>query len=426
MIPARGYNEKEYRRNMPERIIAMLIRNRLVRILLVVLGACYLSGCILPAPVPTRTMDFEEGIRALALSLGDQAEKSTLGNMLNKVVINQVTKHKQMKKLVIDPIIDAESGYPVKVNARIAEIVSLEMMNRFEVTGMMNPENLDASELVLAGMVTIAEKNGDAGGAYKVYGTVFEKATGKILASASVRVNRFNTEPMEIYKDSPTFVKGRNYDDFAASVKKSSGGAVEKGYRDRLAAKSVLVKADALYEKKDYRKSMTIYDQAAGGDGASQLDVLNGRFATLFRQGRFDDAESVYAKLIRASIAETSEVATKITFPPNSVSPVEGKANLYNIYLKEIALLVAAGPECRIKIIGHSSKSGKESYNENLSLQRSAWIQKKMTSFAAGVAGKSETIGRGFQENIVGTGADNSTDEIDRRVEFKFDRCGAR
>jgi hypothetical protein len=41
----------------------------------------------------------------------------------------------------------------------------------------------------------------------------------------------------------------------------------------------------------------------------------------------------------------------------------------------------------------------------------------------ADLSSKIEATGRGFEENIVGTGADDITDQIDRRVEFKFAGC---
>src|SRR5512134_518833 len=113
--------------------------------LLCAVAALPLAACLLSSPVPTRTMDFEEGIRALTASLGDQLVKSSIGNIFNKVVKDPVTKHKQMKKIAIDPFVDAESGYPVKASARIVEIVTEELKTRFEVTGTMDPDNLEAS-----------------------------------------------------------------------------------------------------------------------------------------------------------------------------------------------------------------------------------------------------------------------------------------
>jgi outer membrane protein OmpA-like peptidoglycan-associated protein len=368
-------------------------------------------------------MEFEEGMKALAANLGEQLEKSSIGNLLNKIVINPVTKRNQLKKIVIDPFIDAESGYPVKANVRIVEIMSEEIKTRFEITGQMEPDSLEVSEYVLNGMVTLEEKRGGRENDYKVFATMFEKSSGKVLAAASARVNGFDTTPKDIYKDSPVFLKGKNYEQYSSSVKKKPDETVEKGYHDRLMIKSMTVKGDTLYEEKEYKKSLSYYSQAASSQSGPQLEVLNGQFTNLIKQNQWTDAGPIYAKLMRASITETGEIASKITFPPNSVVPVESKSNHYNIYMQEIAKLVAAVPECRIKIIGHSSRTGKEAYNNGLSLQRSLWIQKHMASYAPEMINKSETIGRGFRENIVGTGADDITDEIDRRVEFKFSNC---
>lgn len=46
-----------------------------------------------------------------------------------------------------------------------------------------------------------------------------------------------------------------------------------------------------------------------------------------------------------------------------------------------------------------------------------------MSSYAAGIGARAEASGRGFRENIVGTGTDDVRDEIDRRVEFRFSQC---
>jgi len=368
-------------------------------------------------------MGFEAGMKALASNLGEQLEKSSVGNMINKVVVNPVTQRKQLKKIVIDPFIDVESGYPVKANARIAEIMAGEIKSRFEVTGQMDPDNLDVSEYVLNGMVTLEEKREGRERAYKVYSTVLEKSSGKVLASATVRVSNFDTTPKDIYKDSPVFMKGKSYEQLSSSVKKQPNETVEKEYHDTLTVKSMTVKGDELYEEKEYKKSLTYYSQAGKVQSGLQLEVLNGQFTNLVKQNQWDEAESVYAKLIRTSIAETNEISSKITFAPRSVSPLDSKSRLYKIYTKEIAKLVVELPDCKMTIIGHSSRTGSKSFNDNLSLQRSLWIKKQMTSSVPQVAGRAEAIGHGFNENIVGTGADDITDEIDRRVEFKFSNC---
>ena len=369
-------------------------------------------------PVPVAVMEFGPGMKALAVNLADQLEQSGIGNVLNKAVDNT------MKAIVIDPFIDTESGYPIKVNPQIKAIMSGEIDKRFAVTGEMEPEKLEVSEYVLCGMVALVPQYEGERNVYKVYAAVFEKSSGVVLASSEAHIRSFETTPMDIYRDSPIYLKGRNYEEHVSSVKKKPQESVEKGYHDKLAVKSMRVKGDVLYEEKEYDKSLGYYNQAAGSSGGQELETLNGLFTNLVRQGQYDKAEPVYGKLLKLSIAETGQIATKITFSPNSKTPAESKSARHTVYIRQIAKLVAASPSCRVTIIGHSSKSGLEAYNDKLSLQRAASIQKMMTSFATETAKRSEIIGRGFRDNIVGTGSDNITDEIDRRVEFRFKACG--
>jgi outer membrane protein OmpA-like peptidoglycan-associated protein len=382
------------------------------------------SGCA-HTSISTRTMEFEPGMQALAGNLADQLEQSNIGNLLNKVVVNKLTNNKQLKRIVVDPFIDAESGYPVKINSKIRDVVSAEIDKRFKITGAMEPDNLEVSEYVLNGTVSLEGGGENREKEYRVNASVFEKASGKVLASASVRIDRFDTTPMDIYKDSPVYLKGKNYEEYMSSARKSTSESVSSEYRDRLRIKSMLVKGDALYEHKEFKESLSYYNQAAAGESTPQLEILNGQFTNLVKQGQWEEVEAVYGKLIRVSIAETSEIASKITFGPNSKAPIGNKSGQYNIYAKEIAKFVASVPGCKVKIIGHCSRTGKEAYNDKLSLQRAQWIQKQMASFAPEVMAKSETFGRGYQENIVGSGRDDITDEIDRRVEFKFQQCVA-
>jgi outer membrane protein OmpA-like peptidoglycan-associated protein len=195
---------------------------------------------------------------------------------------------------------------------------------------------------------------------------------------------------------------------------------VNEEYHDGLTVKSMQVKGDKLYEQKEYKKSLTYYNQASSSKGTQQLEVLNGQFTILVKQGQWKAAEEVYKKLLKASIAETSAIASKIFFNPKSIVPMESKADLYKIYMKQIAGLVASNPKCKVKIMGHCSKTGTEGYNDKLSRDRAVWIQKQMATYSPEVMSQSEPIGRGFHDNIVGTGRDDISDQIDRRVEFVF------
>jgi outer membrane protein OmpA-like peptidoglycan-associated protein len=361
-------------------------------------------------------MGFEEGMRVLASSLADQVERSSLENKVNSIASGKI----RIKKIVIDPFIDVQSGYPVKANDRIARIMSTEMKNRFDIGGEMEPDTLEAAEYVLNGMVTI---EGDRKDIHKVFSTVFEKSTGKVLASAAVRIRGLDTTPKEIYKDSPVFLKGEDYKHQAESVRKNPEETVNKEYQDSLTAKSMQVKGDNLYEHKEYNKSLTYYNQAAKLRKGDQPNILNGQFTNLMAQGNYQAAEEVYGRLLRASLKETGEIASTISFAPGQKEPLASKANHHNIYMKEIASFVVSHPDCRLKIVGHSSKTGSAAYNDRLSKERAECIQKQMKKFASGIIQQSTTDGRGFRECLVCKGKDDFTNLVDRRVEFIFSNC---
>lgn len=390
---------------------------RLLKTVLLLLSAGSLSllgSCAHVEPIPDRVLSFEEGFRALAANLAGQVEKSSVGSMVNKVV------NRQLKKMVLDPFIDVESGYPIKANTRIEQIMSKEIEKRFEIPGELEPETLQVSEYVLNGMITLDDKKTNV---HKVYSTVFEKSSGKVLASASVRISGIDTTPKDIYKDSPVFLKGESYKHYTASVKRAPGEKVDEEYFNGLTAKSMRTKGDNLYEQKEYRKSLSYYNQAANMEKGQQLEVLNGQFTNYRAQGQLAEAEEVYGKLLRVSVAETGEIESKIVFAPGEKEPLESNAALYHIYMRQIATFVVSLPQCRLKIVGHSSRTGTEAYNDKLSQERALWIQKHMSSYSAQIGGRSTAIGRGFRENIVGTGRDDVTDQIDRRVEFVFMNC---
>ncbi|HET9764060.1 MAG TPA: OmpA family protein, partial [Casimicrobiaceae bacterium] len=82
----------------------------------------------------------------------------------------------------------------------------------------------------------------------------------------------------------------------------------------------------------------------------------------------------------------------------------------------------AASMSC-LTIVGHTSKTGSEQFNDRLSLQRAVAIQHRIEALAPETAGRLQAVGMGFRENLVGSGTDDLRDALDRRVEFKVRAC---
>jgi outer membrane protein OmpA-like peptidoglycan-associated protein len=56
-------------------------------------------------------------------------------------------------------------------------------------------------------------------------------------------------------------------------------------------------------------------------------------------------------------------------------------------------------------------------------LERAKSIQKQLRKTFPEVFQRSQVIGKGFSENIVGTGSDDERDALDRRVELSIIDC---
>jgi outer membrane protein OmpA-like peptidoglycan-associated protein len=153
------------------------------------------------------------------------------------------------------------------------------------------------------------------------------------------------------------------------------------------------------------------------------LRVLNGLYLANTQLGRTEDAEKAFAKIVALGLA-TNSLSVKFLFKPGSTDFIADPkvSGPYNTWLRLVAREVAASKAC-LNIIGHTSRTGTEPYNDRLSLQRAITIQRKIEASASETAGRLVSVGVGFRENLVGSGTDDLRDALDRRVEFKVRSC---
>nr|WP_275437431.1 OmpA family protein [Roseomonas mucosa] len=92
------------------------------------------------------------------------------------------------------------------------------------------------------------------------------------------------------------------------------------------------------------------------------------------------------------------------------------------MWLREIARQTAAGPGC-LEVIGHASPSGPAEANLRLSQQRAERVRDRLVAMQPGLGGRLASRGAGASEPIIGSGADDASDLLDRRVEFRPVAC---
>jgi formylglycine-generating enzyme required for sulfatase activity len=119
-----------------------------------------------------------------------------------------------------------------------------------------------------------------------------------------------------------------------------------------------------------------------------------------------------------------NRLATKFMFRPGStqfVSDHEASA-AYPMWLKEIAASSTKQNAC-LEVVGHSSPTGPAAINDRLSLLRAEFVKDRIAWEAPPMANRMIADGKGSREVIVGTGRDDDSDALDRRVEFKPLKC---
>jgi hypothetical protein len=95
----------------------------------------------------------------------------------------------------------------------------------------------------------------------------------------------------------------------------------------------------------------------------------------------------------------------------------------YGLWLRQITRHTATAKVCMNVV--DTSRTGSEPYNDRLSAQRATVIRQKLAAETPELMARTKVSGVGFRENIIGTGTDDPTDALDRRVEFKILPCAA-
>jgi outer membrane protein OmpA-like peptidoglycan-associated protein len=88
------------------------------------------------------------------------------------------------------------------------------------------------------------------------------------------------------------------------------------------------------------------------------------------------------------------------------------------MWLRQIAVRSAVGNAC-LQVTGHSSPSGSAAVNEQLSQLRADYVKDRLETAVPALRGHVISTGVGAKNNLIGTGSDDLSDALDRRVEFK-------
>ena len=248
---------------------------------------------------------------------------------------------------------------------------------------------------------------------------MLESASGKVLTRVTTYLDatQFNSEPTPFYKDAPMFMTDARH---RGRIGAMDGGG--KSLEVELKVQSELTSAIAAYEAGRYAEAELGFAKVRA-IATNNPGALSGLYQTYWKLNRKDEAEKAFGDLVGSSL-DSGALAVKLLFKVGATSFVEN-ADLnsqYRVWLKSVGQVITEKNRC-LDVTGHASKSGAAEYNDRLSLQRAESIVTLISQTSADTRTRFKSAGRGFQDTIVGTGANDATDAIDRRVEFKVREC---
>ncbi|MDB5850639.1 MAG: hypothetical protein JWP29_4391 [Rhodoferax sp.] len=184
-----------------------------------------------------------------------------------------------------------------------------------------------------------------------------------------------------------------------------------------------LSQAQAAYAAGNYPEALAGFQEVAAKSPDLALRAYNGQYLSYLKLDQPEAARQAFKRVVAAGFA-SRRLAVKLLFAPGQTEfwsdpEVSGA---YGFWLQEIAAQAVAASTC-LEVAGHTSHSGEETFNADLSLARGERVRQVMLASRPPLASRLKARGKGWSENIVGSGTDDARDAIDRRVEFKIVDC---
>jgi len=383
------------------------------------------AGCATAplAPTPTPTSDtsersFDEAVNVATDGLVAQLQRRP----------GLSTKKEDKLRVVIDPMVDAASGQQSGATRLLEERVADRLRSNYSQFDVVPFQiaNLSKAQFLLTGTMTrVASGQPGARQVFQIDLALTDLKTGMVVAQASSRARdeALDTSPTPYYRDSPILVKDNVVDGYISTSKTPPGQAADPVYFERVATATIISGATLAYNKESYQDALSLYRNAAATPSGEQLRVLNGIYLASWKLGRTNEAEEAFGKVVALGL-NNNNLGVKFLFNPGTTDfwsdpQVSGP---YGLWLRQIARQAVATKVC-MNVVGHTSLTGSESYNDRLSQRRAAYIKQRLDTEAPELASRTRASGMGFRENLVGTGTDDARDALDRRVEFKITGC---
>ncbi|HSQ13571.1 MAG TPA: OmpA family protein [Candidatus Deferrimicrobium sp.] len=406
-------------------------------VLLASLGGCTTTSEAPPPALPAPTVEAVAAAPApvaapatAAVARRFEEALTDAANTLFSQIRASANGEKQL--LVIDPLIDGVSGMQSNATRTMASRIGELVRGHYPQFDLQpfSAANVRRSPKVLVGTFTAVNSEGDTTGtreAYRICLALADLKSGTVAAKGTARAHMPGVDhaPTPYFQDSPAWMKEASTEGYVNTCQTSKpGDAIQPAYLDSILAGSLISDAIAAYDAGRYADALDRYSSALELPTGHQLRVFNGVYLANLKLGRQAAANDAFSRIVAYGLAK-NRLAVKFLFKPGSTAFVPDKqvSAHYPMWMKEIARGAIQSKSC-LEVIGHTSRSGAEPLNQRLSQLRADYIKKRLQGEEPQLAKRITAQGVGSRDNLVGTGKDDISDALDRRVVFQVTACG--
>lgn len=387
-------------------------------IVLAIATAGLMAGCLGTVPTAserTEAADLNATIDALGQDLALQLAQADKLALISKRLV------------LVDRFVDSQTGQVNVAYRRIAERVPVVMAKKLTNFSFrqMQGKDIAGADYVLAGSVSL-ESHGEKNKDYRIFASVTDLKSGMVVANARVWLRAtqdLEIAPEAVYSESPMFLADRTTLALVTTTKTLPGAQADAAYIAQLTTNALLNEAETAYNRGEFPLATRMYSEAAIRPDGQVMRTYSGLYLVHQRTGNSKGAEKAFSDLVGLGLA-AQQISVKFLFKVGSTSFMEdmNQSSQYAMWLRQIASQIVNQKVC-LEVSGHTSRTGTESFNERLSLQRAELISRILIQHESSLQFRLRAVGRGFRDNVIGTGSDDSGDAIDRRVDFKITPC---
>ena len=339
----------------------------------------------------------------------------------------------QKFNVVIDPLVDGSTGLQslgtAAVEKQVASLVSSDFPN-YQIKPL-NSANLSAQPLVFIGTFTPINLQGKGAGerdAYRVCFALADLKTGKIVSKGFARSQTAGVDatPLPYFQDAPLWVNDKIVEGYIKTCQGTKAGdPINAAYLDKVSSIAAIDEATKAYNGKKYQESLALFNSVLRNPAGDQPRVYTGVYLSNLKLGRREPAMLAFGKIAQQGM-DAKRLAVKFNFSQGGASLAKDSSP-YDRWVKELAIQssrATATGTC-MEVSAHTGRAGSEPLNQRLSLQRAEYVKQRLVTERKDLASKITAKGYGSSEALVATGRDDSSDALDRRIEFKPAACSS-